>query len=130
MDGSAPIPPGIPCFDVVVSQGRVDGPHSNDVEWVFAPDRSRWVLKREMLGVNSMLAEAIGYELSGLLGVKTPAPGLLRDPFGLLWMTACLPRVKHWSPTDHAFISNAADIGAMERRPAHTGRRLRPDAAD
>lgn len=114
MAGSPPIPAGIPCFDVVVSQGRVDGPHSNDVEWVFAPDKSRWVLKREMLGANSMLAEAIGYELSRMLGIKTPAPGLLCDQYGgFLWMTACLPHVKHWSPTDHAAIGNATDVGTM-----------------
>lgn len=113
MHGNGPIPPGIPCFPEIQSQGRVDGPHSNDVEWVFAPDGSRWVLKREMLGVNSLLAEAIGFELSPLLGIKTPQPGLLCDPSGPLWMTTWLPHVKHWSLSDHGSVNNKADVGAM-----------------
>jgi hypothetical protein len=105
--------PDVPQLDRVHPYGRVEGPHSNEVEYVIDDDGNRWVLKRNMLGYNSILAEAVGLELSRLLGIQTPSAGLLVEPGQHLWMTRYLPDVKHWSLDDRHLVKNLPDIGGM-----------------
>lgn len=111
--GQVIYPEHVRCFERVALLDKISVPHSNNVHYAHDDDGGRWVVKCEMFGVNVLLAEAIGYELSKLLGIKSPQPALLASNGEYLWMTEYLHGVMHWSPNERHLVENLDSVGAM-----------------
>lgn len=87
--------------------------YSNNVFYGEAPNGERYVCKGE-LDFRQLIAEAVGYHVSSLLGVRTPEVAVVvKGPDEWLWLSKYLTPTKHWDALDYAVVENLSDLGAM-----------------
>lgn len=85
-------------------------------EPTYAMDVSgrKWVRKSILHTVHEpLLAEALGWLLGKVLGVRTPDGAIGGEGDGLSWLSLRVPGVTHWDPSGIHFIKNVKELGRM-----------------
>lgn len=98
--------------ELASEHGLVPGPHSGDVTYVIDGKGRMWV-RKSMLGVNCVLAEALGFLISRELCVPVPNGAVYISDVELDWLSEYIDSVMHWSSTSIQEISNPDELGGI-----------------
>lgn len=93
---------------------RVPVPHTNDACYALTAGGERWVAKREEdMGVEGLLSEALTWLLGRAIGAPVPDAAFCDDPAERTWLSAYVPRSRHWSEALAERLANPTEAGAM-----------------
>jgi len=104
----------IPIVQALSDHGDVPVEHTGNAVYSTDGGGGRWIRKRECnIGVEEMLAEMIGWLIARRLDVPVPDAAVFLAQGDRSWLSAQIPNVVHWAPSQAPLVTNIDGLGAM-----------------